>query len=1411
MSSQISLAQTRRRSNRLALLLTSHKPNESPPSPSVLYDLDRPVSQSEIGHFSSNASIAELPDNLISFDQQLPLQSQLPINYAERFSESIPHVNPILSSNLVLPREPSTNQTPPIGTGSPSYAHHGNDALAEGNVELFGEGVTFPESTFDCSIFSHVTLARDRARNNHLWAFDMIGSQFAYKEGEIDDLESNPSNLWMIIQIILGEEDANGDVVIPSSTSSVYRDNQLYFLVYSFDRPSVYELFPVKSFNPNLSERRKFFKFVADSRGNPIPPPLLPPQPFLNDGHVHYMQGVNDSDPIADLSPSQLGVLLTFEPANAGYIMDKFVLHNMQKALLHCLQKMNNSSADSLINKRFSNLFHVLPFLFLQTGSFDKNRLRERSEKFKNLIMEDKTDDILVGDVKKKTSTAHSILKKKFNLQDRQHKEADRQAKAHDFGKALAALQKKDLLINPENLLNAAKESLPQRKTDSLSPEDREQLFTRVDTEVAASLANVKSLEKCLYRLKRNRAPGVDGLSVEHLITLFYTGNGSKVIKDQLVKEYVILLQKFLTGNLSSHQAEVFYSLKLAGIPKDSTDCRVIMMVGLHSKVAFALVSSSKFKKKVQNEVFGKNQTGAMNAGGECLIHAAQAILSEHTNWDVVSADGIKAFYNMNRDLALDTLKKAFPEVFNMFLQKYNNNANAFISGMREGVLNLQQSEGGSPGSPEMSFLYELSISPFIKNIEELCSVTNASITNDGIVMSYIDDLYWGAPFDKMVEIIEFVQINGPKYGYTLNMHKCVYLFAADVSLDHSELNRRLDVIMQLGFLRSNIKIHPNTQQDISRELYQSRSEQWGCKVLGAFIGSSEFIKNSLSNKMKAINSVANLLLKYPNSQARYFIHKYCFNEKINYWLRAQFPDDSKQFLEDFKKTQIALIASYHGYYDQERINSQPQVFSDLYKRVSFPIDDGGLALRDIDSVHLTAFISSMAASSKFLAKNFPLWIQTGIVDDVLKITSFNENTSPFITNQIMMCVQKVKSIVPNGHFEGLNHPASIINKLVELSNQKTTQLEPDDQSPDEYLGFYDPPFKHSSSQSALYQQLIHAKFGEFRKEKENLANTRNFERPHNQVYYRNLVSSINPTSGAWLLAGMSHPSFLLSPFEFAAAMCRRNTIVNTSIPTLNIHGVDNCLNYQCRCSGQTITIDPHGYHLSNCKMQGGAIRLHDNLVHILVMLLRALGLSVALEPLHVFSNVELNNERRPDERRPDLLIRNSPDGGPQTVIEVALSNFNSSSRRDNNKPEQVLDAIEYYKKRKYAKTAEENYLRLCIASFSTTGEIGLSFKKFLLQQIRLKLQLVDGEVKRSKLRKMMNHCVRHISASINRSASRNIFLKVTKMVNLARHTQQNFSSSTFCDPTSSSASYSPDELVQQLEFQIINQDVIQT
>ena len=81
------------------------------------------------------------------------------------------------------------------------------------------------------------------------------------------------------------------------------------------------------------------------------------------------------------------------------------------------------------------------------------------------------------------------------------------------------------------------------------------------------------------------------------------------------------------------------------------------------------------------------------------------------------------------------------------------------------------------------------------------------------------------------------------------------------------------------------------------------------------------------------------------------------------------------------------------------------------------------------------------------------------------------------------------------------------------------------------------------------------------------------------------------------------------------------------------------------------MTIDPFGYHLTNCKIAGGAIRLHDNVVHTLVTLFRSIGLSVALESMHMFSDLEPD-----DNRRPDILIRNPYGGGRQIIIDLCIA-----------------------------------------------------------------------------------------------------------------------------------------------------------
>ena len=115
-------------------------------------------------------------------------------------------------------------------------------------------------------------------------------------------------------------------------------------------------------------------------------------------------------------------------------------------------------------------------------------------------------------------------------------------------------------------------------------------------------------------------------------------------------------------------------------------------------------------------------------------------------------------------------------------------------------------------------------------------------------------------------------------------------------------------------------------------------------------------------------------------------MHRFCFNEKITYWLRIQFPDHLVGLLSQFKAQQMRLIASYHGLYDEEEFQLRFEELKDLYLRASFPIERGGMGLRNIELVHQTAFISSMAASTRSLAKAFPSSVQLGAGCEVTQV-----------------------------------------------------------------------------------------------------------------------------------------------------------------------------------------------------------------------------------------------------------------------------------------------------------------------------------------------------------------------------------------------------------------------------------------
>jgi hypothetical protein len=151
------------------------------------------------------------------------------------------------------------------------------------------------------------------------------------------------------------------------------------------------------------------------------------------------------------------------------------------------------------------------------------------------------------------------------------------------------------------------------------------------------------------------------------------------------------------------------------------------------------------------------------------------------------------------------------------------------------------------------------------------------------------------------------------------------------------------------------------------------------------------------------------------------------------------------------------------------------------------------------------------------------------------------------------------------------------------------------------------------------------------------------------------------------------------------------------------------------------------------------------------VILLRSLGLSVALEPMNFFRNHEPDD----DNRRPDILIRNPYGGGKQITIDVALTGIDGITRTNDDKPEQALVAQRKQKKEKCGRTAKLNGLAFIAGIFSYAGQMEVVIKNLFLEQIKFKLQLVNGEVKKSKVRAIMKHCVRSISVSPQQSIDR--------------------------------------------------------
>ena len=117
-----------------------------------------------------------------------------------------------------------------------------------------------PMPLFDQRIMKDSLMDRRKVTSTDGWVFELINLKFRFKDLDLEDdhfqfRRIHSSNLFVIHSVV--SYDGDGQEFLPASIR--YARKNLHFIFFSIDDPGDFELAPVASFHPKLSESQRFY------------------------------------------------------------------------------------------------------------------------------------------------------------------------------------------------------------------------------------------------------------------------------------------------------------------------------------------------------------------------------------------------------------------------------------------------------------------------------------------------------------------------------------------------------------------------------------------------------------------------------------------------------------------------------------------------------------------------------------------------------------------------------------------------------------------------------------------------------------------------------------------------------------------------------------------------------------------------------------------------------------------------------------------------------------------------------------------------------------------------------------------------------------------------------------------------
>jgi Reverse transcriptase (RNA-dependent DNA polymerase) len=252
------------------------------------------------------------------------------------------------------------------------------------------------------------------------------------------------------------------------------------------------------------------------------------------------------------------------------------------------------------------------------------------------------------------------------------------------------------------------------------------------------------------------------------------------------------------------------------------------------------------------NEVMEPIQLGVGVSGGvEIVVHAAQMFfegMQEHANNVIVALDCKNAFNSVDRYAIRDEIEIHFPDMLPHYDWTYGNRSKLYDS---TGRFLFYSECGVRQGDSLAALWFALATLPILKQAaKDFPNVT---------AMSIMDDVSLMGPIVEAVECSKFIINEWRKINLTAVPEKSVIIH--NVSAD-------MDLIRSTGY----------------------RSTSDGHVLLGAPVGTEEYIKDELENKLRTYTQTVDLITTFPAILAVPLLRS-CIASKPNYIMRCLEPN----------------------------------------------------------------------------------------------------------------------------------------------------------------------------------------------------------------------------------------------------------------------------------------------------------------------------------------------------------------------------------------------------------------------------------------------------------------------------------------------------------------------------------------